>query len=255
MNQIKRFENRVALITGGGSGIGRATALRFAQEGAMIAVSDINPVVGDDVCRQIAELGGKAFFILADVTKAADAERMVAETIKEFDRLDILFTAAGIGGGGDVVSISEDEWDRMLDLDLKAVYLSSKFAIVEMRKTGGGAIINISSLGGLLGDWGGASFSAAKGGVINLTRHIAVAHATENIRVNCICPGVIETPLTKNWLSDPEVRKSVTARHPMRRLGQPEEIAAVVAFLASDDASFITGAILAVDGGSLASGR
>ncbi len=161
MNTMRRFERRVALITGGGSGIGRATALRFA----------------------------------------------------------------------------------------------SKFAIPEMRKAGGGAIVHVSSLGGLRGDWGGAAFSAAKGGVINLTRHMAVAHAPENIRVNCICPGVIETPLVEKWLSTPGVRPSVTARHPMGRLGRPEEVAAAVALLASDDASFITGAILAVDGGSLAMGR
>lgn len=253
--KMKRFEGKVALITGGGSGIGRAVALRFAAEGAMVAVADINSVGGQEICRQIESLGSRALFARADVTTSTDAERMVMETVKAFGRLDILFTAAGIGGGGTVVDISEEEWDRMVNLDLKGVYLSSKFAIPAMRKTGSGAIIHVASIGGLRGDWGGASFSAAKGGVINLTRHMAVAHAPENIRVNCVCPGVIETPLTENWLNNPEVRKSVTARHPIGRLGQPEEVAAAVAFLASDDASFITGAILAVDGGCLASGH
>ena len=255
MDKMKRFDGRVALITGGGSGIGRATALRFAEEGSSVVVADINPTNGQETCRHIDSLGSGAIFVHADVTSSTDAEKMVAETVKEFSRLDILFTAAGIGGAGTVVDLSEENWDGMLNLDLKGVYLASKFAIPAMRKTGCGAIIHVASIGGLRGDWGGAAFSAAKGGVINLTRHMAVAHARENIRVNCVCPGVIETPLTQNWLSNPEVRKSVTARHPIGRLGKPEEVAAAVAFLASDDASFITGAILAVDGGSLCSGR
>jgi len=255
MNQTKRFEGKVALITGGGSGIGQATAMRLASESAAIAVVDISPEKAEGTCHQIEALGRHAISIVADVTIASDNEKMVAETGKTFGRLDILVTSAGKGGSGTVVTIAEEDWNSMLDLDLKAVYLSSKHAIHEMRRTGGGAIVHISSIGGLRGDWGGASFSAAKGGVINLTRHMAVAHARENIRVNCVCPGVIETPLTRNWLSDPATHKSVTARHPIGRLGQPEEVAAAVAFLASEDASFITGAILPVDGGSLASGR
>lgn len=252
---MRRFQGRVALITGGGSGIGRATAIRLASEGAAVVVADVNPKGGQETCRQIQALGERALFVLADVTRAADDERMVAETVGAFGRLDILLTAAGIGGAGTVVDLAEEAWDRMLGLDLKGVYLSSKFAIPEMRKVGGGAIVHVASIGGLRGDWGGAAFSAAKGGVVNLTRHMAVAHAAENIRVNCVCPGVIRTPLTENWLSDPEVLKSVIARHPMGRIGKPEEVAAAVAFLVSDEASFISGAILAVDGGSLAKGR
>jgi len=255
MNAMRRFEGRVALITGGGSGLGRAAGLRLATEGAAVVVADVNPAGGRETCRQIEALGGRALFVLADVTSADDAERMATEAVHAFGRLDILFTAAGAGAGGTVVDISEEAGDRLADLDLQGVYLSSKSTIPEMRKVGGGVIVHISSIGGLRGDWGGAAFTAAKGAVINLTRHMAVAHAPENIPVNCICPGVIKTAPLDRWLSDPEVRESVTARHPIGRLGQSEELAAAVAFLASDDASFITGAILAVDGGSLASGR
>jgi meso-butanediol dehydrogenase/(S,S)-butanediol dehydrogenase/diacetyl reductase len=253
---MKRFEGKAALITGGASGIGWATALRLADEGAAVAVADIDAEKGASVCQQIEEMGGRALFIRADVTCAADAEAMIARTVRAWGRLDILVTAAGIGGGGTVVDLEEAAWDRMLDLDLKGVYLASKYAIREMRQVGGGAIVHIASIGGLRGDWGGAAFSAAKGGVVNLTRHMAVAHATESIRVNCVCPGVIETPLTAGWLSDPVTRRNVTACHPIGRLGQPEEVAAAIAFLASDDASFVSGAMLVVDGGAIAaSGR
>jgi len=254
MPDMRRFDGRVALITGGGSGIGRASALRLASEGAAIAIADINPEGGEESCRQIQVQGGRAVFVEADVTRASDNERMVAEAVKAFDRLDVLFTSAGVGGGGSVVDLSEDAWDRVVDLDLKGAYLSSKFAIPQMRKLEGGAIVHVSSIGGLLGNWG-AGFCAAKGGLINLTRSMAVAHAAENIRVNCICPGYIATPIIQGIIDDPEKLKRTGARHPMGRIGTAEEVAAAVAFLASDEASFITGAILPVDGGYLAAGR
>lgn len=249
-----RFGGRAALITGGASGIGLATAKRLAEEGAGVAIADINADAGREARRAIEKQGGRALVVVVDVTRAADNKRMVAETVKAFGRLDILVTAAGIGGGGTVVDTPEEQWDRMVDLDLKATYLSAKFAISAMHKTGGGVIVTIGSLGSVRGDWGGASFSAAKGGVLSLTRNMACAHSAENIRANCICPGVIETPLVKEWLVNPKIRKAVLDRHPLGRLGQPEDVAAAIAFLASDDASFITGAMLAVDGGSLASG-
>ncbi len=249
----ERFEGRVALITGGGSGLGRATALRLASEGAAVVVADINPDGGRETCRLIGAEGGRALFVQADVTRAADAEKMVAETVEAFGRLDVLVPSAGVGAGGTVVDVSEQDWDRVVDLDLKGVFLSCKFAVPAMLETGGGAIVTVSSIGGMQGK-GGASFCAAKGGVVNLTRSMAIAHARQNVRVNCICPGWVRTPINEAVLKDPERRAKIADMHPMGRLGTPEEIAAAAAFLASDEASWITGAVLPVDGGYLATG-
>jgi NAD(P)-dependent dehydrogenase (short-subunit alcohol dehydrogenase family) len=229
--------------------------MRFGREGGDVVVADVNPAAARSTAEAIRLEGGDAVEFVGDVTSPHAAASMVAEALDAFGRLDILVTAAGVGGDGTVDETPVSEWDRVVDLDLKGVYLSAKYAVTEMRKQGRGAIVTISSLGGVRGDWGGAAFSAAKGGVVNLTRHMAVAHASEQIRVNCVCPGVIETPLVEDWLEDGSVRASVTARHPIGRLGRPEEVAAAVAFLASDESSFITGALLAVDGGSLAQGR
>jgi len=250
---MQRFKDRIALITGGSSGLGRATAVRLASEGADIAIADIDLDGGEETRRRVEEQGGRCIVVETDVTQASDCERAITETIEAFGRLDVLFPSAGVGAGGTVVDITEAQWDRVVDLDLKGVFLACKHAIPEMRRGGRGAIVTVASIGGMQGK-SGASFCAAKAGVVNLTRHMAVAHARENIRVNCICPGWIPTPINMRSLENPERRRQVEAAHPMGRLGTPEDVAAAVAFLASDDAAWITGAVLAVDGGYLATG-
>ncbi|MDJ0516697.1 MAG: glucose 1-dehydrogenase [Trichodesmium sp. MO_231.B1] len=256
MKLSRRFEGQVALITGGGSGLGEAAAIRLAQEGASIGVAGRRAEMIHKVRQEIESLGSKAIDIKCDVTQESDCKHMVEQVVNEFGRLDVLVTSAGIHGGGEtVVDTSVEVWEKVINTDLKGAYLSSKFSIPQMREAGGGAIIHVSSIGGMRGSPQGMAFQSAKGGVINLTRHMAVAHAPENIRVNCICPGVITTPLTKQWLSDPTTYNTVCEMHPMNRIGKPEEFAAAVAFLASNEALFITGAILPVDGGYLAAGR
>jgi NAD(P)-dependent dehydrogenase (short-subunit alcohol dehydrogenase family) len=250
----RRFDGRVALVTGGGSGLGRAVALRLASEGAAVTVADIDAEGGRETCRQVRSAGGRALFVRADVVSAEDCERMVAETKSAFGGLHVLFPSAGIAAGSTVVATDEETWDRVVDVDLKGVYLSCRSAIPAVRESGGGAVVTVASIGGMRGNFG-AAFAAAKAGVINLTRSMAIAHARQGIRVNCICPGWIHTAINDAVLQDPERRGKVADAHPMGRLGTPEEIAAAVAFLASEEASWITGAVLPVDGGYLAAGR
>jgi meso-butanediol dehydrogenase/(S,S)-butanediol dehydrogenase/diacetyl reductase len=240
-----RLEGKVALITGAGRGIGRATAILFAKNGAKIVVVDIDSNVGEETVNLIKRAGGDAIFVKADVSKAADAEKAVRATIEKYGRLDILFNNAGIELEGRVEEMSESDWDKLICINLKSIFLCSKYAIPQMLKQGGGVIINTASITGFQGLGHEAAYCASKGGVIALTKAMAVEYAPYNIRVNCICPGPIATRLTSP-------RQSIIRKIPMGRLGKPEEIAYVALFLASDESSFVTGHALVADGGMTA---
>jgi len=250
------LKDKVALITGGASGIGRATALLFAQEGAAVQVADINPELGRSAVQEIRSQGGRAGFTLCDVTNTEDCRRAVDATLEQFGRLDILFNNAGIIRRADVVETTEEEWDRVLAVNLKSIFLMSKFAVPVMAKAGGGAIINTSSGWGLKGGPKAVSYCASKGAVVNMTRAMAIDHGAQNIRVNCICPGDVDTPMLRHeaqQLGQPEAEfLAEAAIRPLKRFGQPIEIAQAVLYLASDASSYVSGAALVVDGGGLA---
>lgn len=256
MKLSRRFEGKVAMITGGGSGLGRATAIRLAKEGASVVITGRRENLLEEVCREIEAAGSEAIACHGDVSRDADCRKAVEDAVSRFGRLDVLVNCAGIHGGGTtVVEMDEKDWDRVLDINLKGSFLAAKYAVAEMQKAGAGAVVNVSSICGMRGSNHGVAYQASKGGIVNLTRHMAVAHAPENIRVNCVCPGVYISPITEEWLSDPAIRAEVSRWHPMERIGDVDEIVAAIAFLASEEASFITGTILPVDGGHLASGR
>jgi len=251
-----RLADKVALITGGTSGIGRATAVLFTQEGAKVAITGRNEGRGQKVIEEIKQTGGDAIFIRADVRLAEDCCRTVEETLQAFGRLDILFNNAGIFFPNTVLDCSEEEWDLTLDVNLKGAYLMSKFALPAMIAQKSGVIINNSSGWGLVGGNEGAAYCAAKGGLVVLTKAMAVDHSREGIRINCICPGDVDTPMLKEDAQQRGIKweeyLANAANRPIGRIGKPEEIAKAALFLASDDSSFITGAILAVDGGGTA---
>ena len=255
-----KLNNQIALITGGGSGIGKATALLFAQEGARVAIADWVEDQARAVVAEIKQKGGEAIAIKTDVSKASDAERMVAETIRQFGRLDILYNNAGIGEAKLLHTMTEDEWDRTIDIDLKGVFLGSKYALPELMKHGG-VILSTASVAGIEGIRRMSHYCAAKAGVILLTKSMAMDYAEYGIRVNCICPGGIGTPLFDTGYENltPERKEralqAFTSLHLLNRIGQPEEIARTALFLCSDDASFITGQAIVVDGGYTAGHR
>ena len=245
-----------ALITGGASGIGRATALLFAREGAAVSVVDIDETGGQAVAQMNVDEGGQAIFVRCDVTQAADCQRAVLETVDRLGGLDILFNNAGIIRRANVLDTTEEQWDRVMAVNVKAIFLLSKYAIPVMEQTGGGAIINTSSGWGLVGGRNAVSYCASKGAVVNMTRAMALDHGAQNIRVNCVCPGDTDTGMLRNeaqqlGASEKEFLAEAADR-PLRRVGRPEEIAWAVLYLASDASSFVTGATLVVDGGGLA---
>jgi NAD(P)-dependent dehydrogenase (short-subunit alcohol dehydrogenase family) len=251
-----RLANKIALITGGTSGIGRTTAVLFAKEGARVAITGRNEMRGLAVVEEIEAAGGTAVFIRSDVRSAAACREAVEQTLQTFGRLDILFNNAGVFYPNTVPNSTEEEWDLTLDICLKGTYLMSKFALQAMLAQKSGVIINNSSGWGLVGGNAAAAYCAAKGGVVLLTKAMAIDHGPQGIRVNCVCPGDVDTPMLPEdarrrgmkW----EDYLATASDRPMGRIGKPEEIAAAVLFLASDEAHFITGAVLTVDGGGTA---
>lgn len=251
-----QLSGKVALITGGASGIGRATALLFAREGAAVALADVNADAGQRVVDQITKSGGSASFEGIDVTRAADCQRLVERAIREFGRIDILFNNAGIIRRATVLELSEDDWDRVMAVNVKSIYLLSREVIPHMRKAGGGTIINTASGWGLTGGAKAAVYCASKGAVVLLTKAMSVDHGPQKIRVNCICPGDTDTGMLREEARQlGEANSSFlaeSAKRPLGRVGTPEEIAQAALYLASDASSFVTGTALVVDGGGLA---
>jgi NAD(P)-dependent dehydrogenase (short-subunit alcohol dehydrogenase family) len=245
-----------ALITGGASGIGRTTALLFAREGAAVSVVDLDEVGGQAVVREIVNNGGKAIFVRCDVTQAKACQRVVQQTVSELGGLDILFNNAGIIRRATVIDTTEEEWDRVMAVNVKSIFLLSKYAIPVMAQAGGGVIINTASGWGLVGGRKAAAYCASKGAVVLLTKAMALDHGEQNIRVNCICPGDTDTPMLRDEArqlgESYEDLMAEAADRPLRRIGRPEDIAQAALYLASDASSFVTGATLVVDGGGLA---
>jgi len=251
-----RLAEKVALITGGTSGIGRATAVLFAREGAKVAIAGRSEERGREAVDEIADAGGRAIFVPADVRAADDCRRAVDETVKAFGRLDVLFNNAGVYVPNDAIGCSEEEWDEQIDTSLKGTFLMSKFALPVMIDQGGGSIINNASGWGLVGGDRAVAYCAAKGGVVVLTKAMAIDHGPQGIRVNCICPGDTVTPMEHEdarrrgmtW----EAYVAGASDRPLGRMGRPEEVAMAALFLASNESSFVTGAALPVDGGGVA---
>ena len=251
-----RLEGKVALVTGAGSGIGRATSELFAREGATVVVSDLCRRTAEETAGSIGQAGVDAIVVTGDVSVSAEAERMVSAATEGYGRLDVLVNSAGVSARNALPEGASPEqvWDRVMDVNLKGTYLVSWFAVPAMERSGGGSIINLSSIIGLVGypeGMGGGfnPYAPSKGGVLQFTRNLAIDSASKNIRVNCICPGYVETNLTRSLTEDDDRRRELESRHPMGRLGRPEEIAFAALYLASNESAYVTGTPLVVDGG------
>jgi meso-butanediol dehydrogenase/(S,S)-butanediol dehydrogenase/diacetyl reductase len=249
----RRLEGQTALITGGGTGIGRAIALAFAREGANVAVAGRRGEILRGVVSEIAEAGGQGLAVVGDVTKAGDAGRAVKQTVERFGRLNVLVNNAGALQVSSIEGIPEEEWDRLMLVNLKGPFLMSRAALPEFRKAGGGAIVNIGSVLGLVAMKNRAAYCASKGGVTMLTKAMALDHAHEGVRVNCICPAVVETPLVRELFGagaeGEAAQKARIAQIPAGRMGRPEDVAEMTVYLASQESSWVTGVAIPLDGG------
>ena len=248
------LQGKVGLVTGGTSGIGRDTAVLFAKAGAKVVVAGRREKEGNETIELIRAAGGDGLFVKTDVSKASEVDTLVKKMVEKFGRLDVAFNNAGIEGvWTSIINESEEDWDRTFDINLKGVWLCLKYEIRQMRKQGGGgAIVNMASVAGLIGLAGAAAYCASKHGVIGLTKSVALETARTGIRINAVCPAVVETPMADRLYSAPQVNKYVLGLHPIGRFGKPMEIAEAVVWMCSDRASFMTGQSLVLDGGFLA---
>lgn len=249
----KELDDKVALITGAGSGIGRAIAVLFSKEGAKVAVVDINEEDGRETVGLIKKEGGDALFIRGDVSGAASVKKAVENVVEKYGKLHVLVNNAGIECTGSVTELSEESWDRVISINLKGTFLCSKYCAPRIAQSGGGTIINVASVLGLIGSKGEAAYCASKGGIISLTRAMALDFAGEGIRVNCICPGSVLTPTFKRVMTANGAYESSFAKNlekiPLRRVAEPNEIAHAALYLASNESSYMTGSALVIDGG------
>lgn len=248
----ERFLDKVVLITGSSSGIGKGAALTFAEQGAKIVLASRSEGANEELLKEIKSNGGDAVFVKTDITSTSDIKKMIDTAIDEYGRIDIAINNAGIEGTPGVRTADFDEqvWDDVIDINLKGVWLSMKYELLEMLRKGSGVIINISSLAGLQGGGAGVAYHAAKFGVVGMTKAAAIEYAKDNIRVNSVCPAVIDTPMADRAFDTPKKREAAIAMHPIGRLGTVDEVVSTICWLASDEASFITGAAVAVDGGA-----
>jgi NAD(P)-dependent dehydrogenase (short-subunit alcohol dehydrogenase family) len=249
-----RLDGKVVLVTGGASGIGRATALTFAREGAKLVIADMNEEGGQQTVHMITEQGGEAIFVRTDVSQAVEVQTLISQAVATYGRLDCAHNNAGIAGrvGALTAEYPEDTWQQVIAVNLTGVWLCMKYEIPQMLHQGRGTIVNTASAAGLVGTRGTSAYVASKHGVVGLTKTAALEYAQQGIRVNCVCPGWIQTPMTERGLSDPERRARIIASAPIGRVGTPEEVAEAVVWLCSDAASFVTGHAMSVDGGVIA---
>jgi NAD(P)-dependent dehydrogenase (short-subunit alcohol dehydrogenase family) len=246
----KRFEGQSVIVTGAGSGIGRATVLAFALEGAQLLVCDVNDAQGEETVALALKQGARAEFLHCDVARAQDCAAMVERACERFGRLDVAFNNAGINlAVAPIAEVEETDWQRIVATNLTGVFLCMKYEVPAMKQTGGGKIINTASVGGLIGTAGVTAYCATKHGVVGLTKSAALDHIKDGVRINAICPGGTLTPMLKEWFKHPEVERAAIAGTPLGRMADPAEIARAVLFLASEDSSFMVGHALVADGG------